>query len=360
MMELSKKEIIIVLGVQRSGTSAITKALSVLDTDLGNSFIDKHDIVNSTGFWEDSDIYDLNKNILRYLGIEWSSLRDVNIDDFSNNELDNFATQAFDILSSKIKSDTPFVLKEPRITKLLPFWFYVFDKYNFSCKYVISLRKPNDVISSFSRLNGVMVSELESTPDYVSLLWVSYLLMTLDVIENEKYIIVNYDDLLTNPKEVIFTISEKLDIPYDNNKLDVFCEEFLNKNLNHSTKMNYQISISDELYTALNKIKNIEYDLSVEKTIEMIRTEYNEYRKLFLLIDNFKDKVNIKNSKVENLEKELYLMNAHNYKIQNSNYELENKISKNDKLIVDLNNKLDELRNLLSSKDDLIIKLLKR
>lgn len=355
MMELSKKEIIIVLGVQRSGTSAITKALSVLDTDLGSDLIDKHDIVNSTGFWEDSDIYELNKDILSYLGIEWSSLREVILDDFSDEKLESFATQAFEILSRKVKNDTVFVLKEPRITKLLSFWCYVFDKYNFSCRYVVALRKPNDVISSFSRLNGVMVSELESNADYVSLLWVSYLLMTLNIIANKRYIIVDYDELLENPKDVIFTISDVLNIPYDSEKLEIFCNEFLNKKLNHSVKMSYQISIADELYTILNKIKNNNYDFSIEKSIETIEKEYKKYCNFFFLIGDFKNKANRHSSRVKELEKELYLMNAHKDKVENINSKLEVNISESNEVITILNSKVDELSHMLKSKNDLII-----
>ena len=39
--------------MHRSGTSALTRALTALDIDIGNDFIPSIPAVNAKGFWED-------------------------------------------------------------------------------------------------------------------------------------------------------------------------------------------------------------------------------------------------------------------------------------------------------------------
>ena len=67
------KKIIMVLGMHRSGTSAIARGLQTLGVQLGtNLFSAGFD--NPKGFWEDKDVLEINEQLLRQLGAAYDSL----------------------------------------------------------------------------------------------------------------------------------------------------------------------------------------------------------------------------------------------------------------------------------------------
>ena len=67
------KKLIVVLGMHRSGTSAVVKALSCLGVDLGDDFMPSGDD-NPKGFFEDKAVNQLNIEMLEVIGQRWFSL----------------------------------------------------------------------------------------------------------------------------------------------------------------------------------------------------------------------------------------------------------------------------------------------
>src|SRR5262245_65602947 len=66
---------IIVLGVGRSGTSAITRGLGALGVDLGDKLRSATLLKNPTGFYEDTDLLRINKRLKSILDIRGESVR---------------------------------------------------------------------------------------------------------------------------------------------------------------------------------------------------------------------------------------------------------------------------------------------
>ncbi|MFP7709243.1 hypothetical protein AB6F04_006780 [Vibrio cyclitrophicus] len=61
---------VVILGMHRSGTSAIAKALSIMGVNLGvNLLPPKED--NKKGFWEDFNIVDFNTNLMQKQSQDW-------------------------------------------------------------------------------------------------------------------------------------------------------------------------------------------------------------------------------------------------------------------------------------------------
>ena len=61
---MKKRRLIVVLGMHRSGTSAVTRGLKVLGIELGDLLIPANKEVNAKGFWEDMDLNALNVEML--------------------------------------------------------------------------------------------------------------------------------------------------------------------------------------------------------------------------------------------------------------------------------------------------------
>ena len=64
-------DLVVVLGMHRSGTSAITRGLQVIGVDLGANLMPPANHINEKGFFEDCDIVNINISLLNHLCLDW-------------------------------------------------------------------------------------------------------------------------------------------------------------------------------------------------------------------------------------------------------------------------------------------------
>jgi hypothetical protein len=67
-------DVVVVLGMHRSGTSAITRSLVALGIELGKNTVGG-DVKNQKGCFEDPEVVKINDIILEKLGSSWASLK---------------------------------------------------------------------------------------------------------------------------------------------------------------------------------------------------------------------------------------------------------------------------------------------
>jgi hypothetical protein len=108
-----KREIILVLGMHRSGTSCIAGILHAMGLQMGDNLMQPNN-ENPKGFFEDSDIVYLNDTILGGCGNGWASPEPVQLtSDFRARCVADIAA-----LLDKKCTGTNLVVKDPRICKL--------------------------------------------------------------------------------------------------------------------------------------------------------------------------------------------------------------------------------------------------
>jgi len=117
ILENTKPRLIVVLGMHRSGTSAVTRALQVVGVELGEHFLPP-DHRNEKGYWEDAEIQALNVEMLRALGRDWKSLAPISTRDVETMHELGFHDRACALLARKIDGKALYGLKDPRIIKL--------------------------------------------------------------------------------------------------------------------------------------------------------------------------------------------------------------------------------------------------
>jgi hypothetical protein len=149
-----RKRIIVVLGMHRSGTSAITRGLKAFGVDLGEKLMPAVAGINEKGFWEDLDVYDLNNDLLHFLGYEWHTLEPIQRSECERDDLVSFRQRAVELLRERLKNTAIFGLKDPRIARLLPFWRIVFEDLSTNAGYIIVIRHPLSVVDSLKKRDG--------------------------------------------------------------------------------------------------------------------------------------------------------------------------------------------------------------
>ena len=154
MMQNARQRLIIVLGMHRSGTSALTRGVKALGVHLGDRLMPAIEGDNEKGFWEDLDVNRFNIELMRHLGQEWHALQPINASEFQREDLVSFRLRAIELVRKKIGGALVFGIKDPRIARLLPFWKRVFEHLGADVAYVIALRHPMSVARSLQKRDG--------------------------------------------------------------------------------------------------------------------------------------------------------------------------------------------------------------
>lgn len=248
-----KRRIIVVLGMHRSGTSAVTRGLQALGIELGDNLLEAVPGNNDKGFWEDVDILDINMRLLEHLGSNWDALPLISPDAINLERLQNFISEASNVLEKKFENASVFGVKDPRICILLPFWKHIFQSLELDTRYVLSLRHPLAVAGSLRRRDQISMQRSLT-------LWNGYTERALSFTSNEKRIFVDYDDVLDNPERELEKIAALAGIAMetvDANAIQEYTTGFLTKDLNHSFETGCK-EIEEDL---LQKSECIYFDL---------------------------------------------------------------------------------------------------
>ncbi|MGH6924173.1 MAG: sulfotransferase family protein [Propylenella sp.] len=185
---------IVVLGMHRSGTSAFTRVLSLLGCDLPKNLMGAYES-NSTGHWESTAICNLNDAILKAAGSRWDDWQELDPEWLRSPSADEFREAALATLKDEFGASPLFVLKDPRICRMLGFWVAVFDAAAIRPIFVLSLRNPLEVASSLERRNGFDLG-------FSHLLWLRHVLDAEAASRGMTRFQTSYDRLLENWRDV--------------------------------------------------------------------------------------------------------------------------------------------------------------
>ncbi|BCO09778.1 hypothetical protein GF1_21540 [Desulfolithobacter dissulfuricans] len=217
------------VGMHRSGTSALTRGLMALGVELGNDLAGPAED-NPKGFWEDLAIQALNRKIFREIGHRWDSVRPVPAEVLQDEALASLRTEAKNIVQEHF-ADTPlWGVKDPRISRLLPFWIPVLRELDIEPRLVFALRNPISIARSLAARNSFM--EEKSV-----LLCLGHWFDILQSRDTNSLVIVDYDRLLDSPQQCLTGIADHLGIRFSSGlrqELDGFSKEFLSRSLRHS------------------------------------------------------------------------------------------------------------------------------
>ncbi len=228
-MSDSSPRIVVVLGMHRSGTSAITRGLEVLGVDLGSSLMQGIPGNNEKGFFEDLDIYNLNNEILQALGHTWHTWSPISVDELTGAATDQFRLRAVELLRAKTAGIATFGLKDPRISRLLPFWKTVFEHLNAEVRYVIAIRNPLSVAQSLAKRDAI-------APTQSHYLWLEHALTALTFSDGCGRVVVDFDQLMADPGLALARIGRCIGHALDvsDARFKEYATHFLEASLRHS------------------------------------------------------------------------------------------------------------------------------
>src|SRR6185437_1854577 len=215
--------ILFVLGTQRSGTSAITRVLSLCGGTLPTGMLGA-DAGNPRGNWEPRKVIGINESILHRHGSTWfdPSLRLLE-DGVLDTEKKAACVAEIAAYLNTLPVAPLVVIKDPRITILSELWFEASRLAGFDTAAVIAVRHPQEVISSVAASWGL-------APELSSALWLKYNLLAERDTRGIPRVFVEYPNLLDDWRREIKRISMALPIDLTTEDADAI-EEFLTPDL---------------------------------------------------------------------------------------------------------------------------------
>ncbi|BAO44265.1 glycosyltransferase [Thiolapillus brandeum] len=222
------KWVAVVLGMHRSGTSAITRALVAAGVELGDHLV-KAGTDNPRGFWEDADVRRLNERLMATVGTDWYSTRELDPDLFSDDATQPLLREAVDLLNQRLSNGSPWGFKDPRTTRLLPFWKTVFSLAGIRPRWILALRDPEAVAQSLLARNNFSMERNH-------LLWIRYMEGVINELDDESLLVVDYSRLLEKPGSVVEEMRRFLGLDQDaayHRRLKEFSDDFLDVGLRH-------------------------------------------------------------------------------------------------------------------------------
>jgi hypothetical protein len=238
----TRNRLVVVLGMHRSGTSAIARGLAALGVDLGERLMPPAPGNNEKGFFEDIDANALNNDLLAALGRSWDTVTALRPEDLEKVDLGPFRLRAVDLLRDRTAGKPVFGLKDPRISLVMPFWKSVFAHLGLDTSYVMCARHPLSVARSLHRRDGM---ELEKS----LYLWLDHVTCAMLGSEGEPRVVVEYDRLMSDPQGELARMARGLALPYDAQGAGVaeFTRDFLSEDLRHSRYQPGDLLLSPEV-----------------------------------------------------------------------------------------------------------------
>lgn len=269
-MKNDQKKVYVVLGMPRSGTSAITRSLEVLGICLGDHLIPANVRWNAKGYFEDQDIVrQVNKKVLNTLFDNWESINILEPQQFLQPALEDIRAKAVQLIQDRYENKSQWGFKDPRTVRLLPFWQSIFNELSLDEHYIITLRNPLASAHSFKNLTKI---DLEKA----LLLWLAHLIPAIEETKRKKRIIVSYDLLIQNPVHQLKRLQSYFNIQAVNEKqIKQYSEEFLDRKLTH-----YQFSDAEfktHSSTAIIPIGIRLYDLLLKVARDELSLDQNEF-----------------------------------------------------------------------------------
>ena len=124
------------------------RVLSLVGCDLPKTLMKAVPNNNEAGFWESQPIADLNDEILASAGSAWDDWRSFDSGWHASPVADEFRERAQALLHEEFGKSRLFVLKDPRICRLLPFWNDAIRAFGAERFVVSPIRNPLDVSMS--------------------------------------------------------------------------------------------------------------------------------------------------------------------------------------------------------------------
>ena len=218
---------VLVLGMHRSGTSALAGVLSKLGCALPNALMEASP-ANAKGFFESTAVRDLNDEILASAGSSWDDFLPFNPNWLDSPIASDFLARAADLVDRDFGKAPLFVLKDPRICRMVPFWTRVLEEVGCTIRPILTVRNPNEVARSLRQKKGF-------TGPLSQMIWLRHVLDAESQTRSMQRYNTSYEMLVRRWPQVTAEAERSLDLhwPRGISQAEIAIDGLLSSDLRH-------------------------------------------------------------------------------------------------------------------------------
>ena len=218
---------LLVMGMHRSGTSALTGVIGHMGADLPNDLMASSEM-NAKGFFESNRITQFDENLLASAGFTWWDCRRFPAAWFTSPKAGEFARRVAGELTAEYGDSALFVLKDPLICRLAPFWLPVLKENGCQPLIVHTHRHPRDVAASLEHRAGYDI-------DYGLLMWLRHVLDAEAETRGESRVFTSYEAVMRDWAAEVDRIGTTLGLSWPKTLPMVapVIDDFLSRDLQH-------------------------------------------------------------------------------------------------------------------------------
>ncbi|MDC7685174.1 hypothetical protein PQU92_17965 [Asticcacaulis sp. BYS171W] len=337
-----KNTAIIVLGMHRSGTSALAGALSILGAHLPKNLMEANDD-NKKGFFESVPIMHLNDRILQSYGSKWDCWKELEVDE--RNPAGKAAVKRIQkVIESEFSGQSLLLIKDPRVCRIVPLWTAALDEMGYGVKFILPIRNPLEVAASLNKRNGISATKGQ-------LLWLRH------VLDAERYTrslprkFLLWDDVCQNWRREILSVGNELSIKWPNwtKRTEKKVDDFITPDMvNHHFQMNYDNNENSRhlIYQAYNSFKNITKYADKKQEIELLEDISLVFRNSTSLLLQSMGEFDAILNKTHSLSRELQNLERENIALKKSLDKALNIVGNPQKVLEEIQNTVSSLESI--------------
>ena len=231
LKEVEKKpRAICVLGMHRSGTSTVTRAVNLLGAYLGqNADLMPPTLDNPEGYWERLDIRQLHDRLLEKLGRIWSTAAPLPDQWQLAEEVCLYKEELKALVRANFAGHPLWAWKDPRTCILLPLWREVLEELGIELSCIFVVRNPLDVANSLKNRDLIPLHQGFG-------IWFNQNLVALKDAAGLPTVFLAYDQFLESWERELrrCAVALALEWPADDQPLKQVMSSFIRPELRHS------------------------------------------------------------------------------------------------------------------------------
>lgn len=281
-------DVVAVLGMHRSGTSAVSGVLTKLGGEAPKSLLPANS-GNRRGYFESVPLMYFHDELLASAGCHWHDWRKFNPSWYRSPVAETYKERAKKLFQDEFTNASLPILKDPRICRFAPFWLDVFEDMGMTPRIVMPIRSPLDVAQSLKSRD--MMSTTKAL-----LLWLRHVLDAEAQTRNIARSIFTWEQFLSDWRGTTDKISLETELAWSrlSDRTGYEIDKFLSAELvHHRTAHTDLVAHSDvhewtlEAYDALLELARNPFSNSATERLDRIRALFDQSSDLFgrVLVD---------------------------------------------------------------------------
>jgi hypothetical protein len=224
----TSRRALLVVGMHRSGTSALTGVLGLCGAALPPDLLPANE-GNEAGYWEGQALVSMHDRWLDELGTSWDGPTWASRQAQLLSQRSRFAAELRVVLEQEFGDAALIVVKDPRLCLLLPVWFEALDDAGIESLTLLCYRHPLESAQSLHARDGMPIGA-------ALLLWLQYTLAAELSSRDRPRLMVAFTELLTDSRAVIDRVQRafSLTLPAYTAATAAAIDSFLRPQLRHA------------------------------------------------------------------------------------------------------------------------------